>query len=85
MSTEIKLNELPDLNLKNLFSPSSLSENDIQEMVGTLKSGKVMDQLGELLEGLPAQSQFLLEKIQANPDPDALEKLAQPLNETLPE
>jgi len=85
MSTEIKLNELPDLNLKNLFSPSSLSENDIQEMVGTLKSGKVMDQLGELLEGLPAQSQFLLEKIQANPDPEALEKLAQPLNETLPE
>jgi len=85
MSTEIKFNELPDLNLKNLFSPSSLSENDIQEMVGTLKSGKVMDQLGELLEGLPAQSQFLLEKIQANPDPEALEKLAQPLNETLPE
>ena len=80
MPPEIKINELPNLNLKDLFSPSNLSENDIQEMVSTLKSGKIMDQLGELLEGLPEQSRFLLEKIQA--DPEALETLSKELKET---
>ncbi len=67
MSTEIKLNELPDLKLNKLFNPASLSEADIQGMVSTLKSGKVMDQLGALLEELPEQSHFLLENIQSDP------------------
>lgn len=67
MSKEIKLNELPDFNLNKLFRPGQLSEKNIQEMVGTLKSGKLMDQLSDLLQELPEQRDLLIEKICSDP------------------